>query len=166
MTPETLLNDLEAVLREEIALHAGLRDELAAELEQDGALDSKAFIALQRRKYSHVTRIEAQESRRIAKVGELALHWDEAADSLTLRHIVARVPEAVGERLADCHAQLVALVEEIRELARETGSNAQARLKAVEATLQVVGEAARLHPTYSGRGRLQQKPPTFKSTSA
>ncbi|NIW85405.1 MAG: hypothetical protein GWN09_02175, partial [Gammaproteobacteria bacterium] len=57
-------------------------------------------------------------------------------------------------------------VEEIRTLARETGRNAQARLKAIDATLAVIGEAAKVHPTYSEAGRLTKRTPTFKQTSA
>jgi hypothetical protein len=57
-------------------------------------------------------------------------------------------------------------VEEIRRLAKETGANAAARLKAIDATLAVIGEAVKMHPTYSEAGRLQKRTPTFKHTSA
>lgn len=166
MASETLLNELTALLRDEMALHEGLRDELRFEAAHDGRLDGRSLLALQQRKVNWVSRIESLEGRRMNKVGELARSWGEPSEQLTLSRIIERAPAHDSEGLQDCFDGLRALVDEIRTLARETGANAQARLKAIEATLSVIGEAAKLHPTYSGSGRLQHKPPTFKQTSA
>ena len=54
----------------------------------------------------------------------------------------------------------------IRELADITSQNAQSRLKAIDATLDVIKEALKMHTTYSEKGRLHQQTPTLKSTSA
>ena len=56
--------------------------------------------------------------------------------------------------------------EEIRKLAAVTSSNAQARLKAIDATLAVVKEAMKIHSTYSEGGQLNRSTPSLKSTSA
>ena len=40
------------------------------------------------------------------------------------------------------------------------------RQKAIDATLSVIGEAVKMHPTYSEEGRLQKKAPPFKEPSA
>jgi len=163
---EELLGELTDILSQELALHNGLRDELLVELEQEGRLKGREMLLLQQRKYNWIGRIEAIEERRIHKVAELARSWSESADNLTLKRIISRVEPDMAAQLDSCHNGLLALVEEVRRLARETGANAQARLKAVEATLSVIGEAARMHPTYSGAGRLQQQKPSFKTTSA
>jgi hypothetical protein len=166
MDVDSLLAELKDMLRQEIDLHTALRDDLAFEAEHDGGLDSMTMLNLQQRKYHLVSRIEGVENRRISKVRELARGWNEPLDGMTLKKIIGRVDSAQAKELQACHEGLLALVESIRRLARETGANAQARLKAVEATLSVIGEAARVHPTYSEEGRLQQRPPSFKSTSA
>ena len=165
-TASRLLEELSDLLRQELALHESLRNELVAERDTDGKMDGESLLRTQQRKYHLVSRIESVEEHRIGKVRDLARIWEEPAEALTLRAIIGRIPEESGQSLADCHSGLMRLIQEIRSLAQETGSNANARLKAVEATLSVVGEAARLHPTYSGSGKLQQKRPTFKSTSA
>ncbi|MCH8883126.1 MAG: hypothetical protein IIA41_06455 [SAR324 cluster bacterium] len=51
-------------------------------------------------------------------------------------------------------------------LAQVTSANAQARLKAIDATLAAIKEALKIHSTYSEAGRLQKATPTLKSTSA
>lgn len=165
-TVEPILTELQALLREEMSLHAGLRDELRLECDEDGKLNSTEFIGLQQRKYNLVARIENLETKRMSKVSELAQQWEEPMESLTLGKIIDRSEETHGKPLKSCFDGLLALVEEIRELSRESGANANARLKAVESTLSVISDAARVHPTYSGKGKIQQRPPTFKATSA
>jgi FlgN protein len=163
---ETLLNELKALLSEEVALHEGLRSDLAYESEQDGQLPSADFLRLQQRKYYWVNQIEGIETRRIEHVRQLAEQWRVDPRKLTLREIIARSSSPLSEELQGYHGALTALVEAIRTLARETSANAQARLKAIEATLTVIGEAVKMHPTYSEAGRLQKRTPTFKHTSA
>lgn len=170
MTPstaatETKLEALMRLLRDETALHQALRDTLHEEARNDGKLDSASLLRLQQRKYHTARQIQDLESQRIALVKELAREWHEPAETLTLRRIGARVGGAEGEALLALHAGLAALVEEIRALARETGANAAARLKAVDATLAVIHEAVNIHATYSGAGKLQSKPVTFTHTS-
>ena len=160
------LLDLDQLLEEEVLLHEGLRDELAFECEKDGELGGTEFLKLQQRKYNLVARIENLETRRENKVRELAREWNETSEELTLSRIISKVEEDEAAVFQGRFNGLKALVEEIRHLAKESGQNAQARLKAVEATLSVVGEAARVHPTYSDAGKIRQRPPTFKNTSA
>ncbi len=159
----THLNDL---LREQIALHQALERELLTEAEQDGRLDGATLLTLQRNKQKHLREIHALEQQRLALVDELAAAWGEAPAELTLRRIVPRAPEPLAETLAQCHRQLLELVNRIRELAEVTAGNAQARLKAIDATLSIISEAVKMHPTYSEEGRLHKKTPTFKETSA
>lgn len=163
---ETKLTQLKELLIEEIKIHQALKSDLQSEAEQDGKLDGAALIHLQREKNHKAREIQAMEGQRIQLVEDIAADWGLPPKELTLRRIIPRTPQPLDEQLATCHRQLVALVEEIRTLARETSRNAQARLKAIDATLAVVGEAARLHSTYSEEGRLQKVLPTFKETSA
>ena len=99
-------------------------------------------------------------------VQALAEAWNEPAESLTLRQIIGRATHSLDEQLRICHERLLAIIDEIRALAQTTASNAQARLKAIEATLTVINDAVKMHPTYSGEGRLQKRTPTLKHTSA
>ena len=163
---ERHLTELKTLLFEEIALHEALRDDLAFELAQDGNLNGAEFLKLQQRKYIRAQQIEEMEARRIGQVRSMAEAWQTEPRQLTLRAIIARCSPPLAGEFEACHGKLQTLVNEIRPLARETAANAQARLKAIDATLAVIGEAARMHPTYSEEGRLQQRPPTFKHTSA
>ena len=163
---ETLLNELKALLSQEVALHEGLKSDLAFEAEHDGKLTSAEFLRLQQRKYYWVNQIEGIETRRMEQVKALSDHWAVEPRELTLRAIIARSPEGIDEEFRSAHAALTDLVAEIRSLAKETGANAAARLKAIDATLAVIGDAAKMHPTYSEAGRLQKRTPTFKHTSA
>ena len=163
---EKLLNDLKALLGEEVALHEGLKADLAFESEQDGTLSSGDYLRLQQRKYYWINQIEGIEARRIEQVRKIAEDWAVDARKLTLREIIARAPQDDGAEFQGYHDALSALVQAIRELAKVTGANASARLKAIDATLAVIGEAVKMHPTYSEAGRLQKRTPTFKHTSA
>lgn len=165
-TVEAKLTDLKDILIEEIEIHESLKTDLQNESDQDGKLNGAALITLQREKNRKAREIKALESRRIKLVEDIAAAWGHPPADLTLRKIIPRAPGPLGGELEDCHRRLVATVEDIRKLARETALNAQARLKAVDATLSVIGEVARLHPTYSEEGRLQKMTPTFKETSA
>ena len=163
---QKLLKELKTTLEQEIDLHLGLKADLAYEAEQDGELSGGDYLRLQQRKYIWAGQIEEIETRRVAQVNELAEKWEADEKKMSLREIIDRVADPFKESFRDSRETLIALVEEIRNLARKTGANAQARLKAIDATLSVIGEAARQHPTYSEEGRIQQRPPTFKSTSA
>jgi len=162
---DNLLSELQAILHQQIELHGALGDELEQEAARDGELDSNALIGLQIRKNRAARGLRELERRRLALVRTLAAEWAEPAEALTLRRIIPRAGE-LGPTLQACHAQLVERVERVRHLARVTSGNAQARLKAVDATLAVIGEAIRLHPTYSDAGRLHKVTPTLKVTSA
>ncbi|MCZ6645429.1 MAG: flagellar export chaperone FlgN [SAR324 cluster bacterium] len=162
---EARLNDLKSLLEEEIETHEALRKELEQEAAQDGAMDGMTLLKTQQDKIRLVREIQALERRRMQIVDELAGIWNEAPADLTLRRIISRVEEALGQRLGESHARLVALVEDIRRLAKETSFNAQARLKAIDATLAVINETIKMHPTYSEEGRLQKVTPSFRQTS-
>jgi hypothetical protein len=163
---EKLLNELKALLGEEVALHEGLKADLAFESEHDGQLSSTDFLRLQQRKYYWINQIEGIEARRIEQVRQLADQWETDGRKLTLREIIARSPEVLAGEFTGYRQALTGLVEEIRRLAKDTGANAAARLKAIDATLAVIGEAVKMHPTYSEAGRLTKRTPTFKHTSA
>ena len=163
---EIKLTRLKELLIEAIEIHEALKSDLQSEAEQDGKLDGAALIHLQREKNRKAREIRVIENQRIQLVEEIAADWNLPPKDLTLRRIIPRTPQPLDEQLAACHRQLVALVEEIRALARVTSRNAQARLRAIDATLAVVGDAVRLHSTYSEEGRLQTVTPTFKQTSA
>ena len=160
------LTRLQEILAEERRLHAALRDELAREAALDGRMSSAELVEIQRRKQQWVAAIKEQEVLRMRVVDELAHAWNESDEALTLRRIAERVDEAHAQTFRDAHQALVELMEEIRELARKTAANAQARLKAIDATLSVINDAVKMHPTYSGQGRLEKRTPTLKHTSA
>ena len=88
------------------------------------------------------------------------------ANELTLRRIIERLPEDTGEHFRFCYDALQRLVARIRELSEITSQNAQSRMKAIDATLDVIKEALKMHSTYSDKGRLHPQTPTLKSTSA
>lgn len=163
---EAKLTSLKEILIEEIGIHEALKTDLQNESDQDGKLDGAALIGLQQEKNRKAREIQALETRRMQLVEEIAAAWDQPPADLTLRKIIPRAPSPLGGQLEECYRRLVATVEDIRRLAHETALNAQARLKAVDATLAVIGEVAKLHPTYSEEGRLQKMTPTFKETSA
>ncbi len=163
---ETKLDALKRLLLEEVSLHRSLKEELRQESLQDGQLDGATLLRLQQRKYHTARQIQDLEGHRIAVVKELAREWHEPAEELTLRRISARAGGEAGEELLATHSALLDLVQEIRDLARVTGGNAGARLKAVDATLAVIHDAVKVHATYSDSGKLQSKPVTFKYTSA
>lgn len=160
------LTRLQEILAEERRLHAALRDELAREAALDGRMSSAELVEIQRRKQQWVAAIKEQEVLRMRVVDELAHAWNESDEALTLRRIAEWVDEAHAQTFRDAHQALVELMEEIRELARKTAANAQARLKAIDATLSVINDAVKMHPTYSGQGRLEKRTPTLKHTSA
>lgn len=163
---ETKLTQLNQLLLEEISIHEALKSDLQTEAEQDGKMDGATLLGIQKEKNRRAREIKTLENKRIQLVEEIAAGWGESVQELTLRKIIPRAPKPLNEELSACHGRLMALVEEIRLLARETARNAKARLKAIDATLAVVGEAARLHTTYSEEGRLHMVTPTFKETSA
>ncbi|MCH8843680.1 MAG: flagellar export chaperone FlgN [SAR324 cluster bacterium] len=160
------LDDLIGILREEIALHSALLLELAAEAERDGKLNGNELLGFQARKSKVVHAIREQESNRIRIVEDLGRHWQLEGQDLTLKQIIAHAPTEAGNALEDCHSELKRLVGRIRELAAITSANAQARLRAIDATLAVVRDALKIYSTYSEEGHLHQRTPTLKSTSA
>ena len=141
---QKLLIELKSMLENQISLHEGLKTDLVRESEQDGVMSGADFIQLQQRKYYWAAQIEEAESHRISQVKELAGHWNLGDKDIKLKDIIARSPAPLDEELSVKRESLIALVSEIRALARKTGANAAARLKAVDAALQVVGEALRV----------------------
>jgi len=105
------------------------------------------------------------EQDRMAVVKALARGWNEPPESLTLRRIIPRSPGELGQQLQGSYDSLMSLVNAIRDLAKTASGNAQARLKAVDATLSIIHEAVKVHSTYSGTGKLQSPPVTLKYTS-
>ena len=162
---EARLTNLKDLLVEEIEIHEALKNELQQEAALDGEMNGAALLKVQQGKIRKVREIQTLEIQRMQVVDELASAWNVAPGELTLRKIIPRAPAELGERLGECHARLVTLVDEIRQLARKTAANAQSRLKAIDATLAVINEAIKMHPTYSEEGRLQKVTPTFKQTS-
>ncbi len=144
---EEKLNQLDALLLQEVALHESLCAELEKEAAGDGQLDGAALLRLQRNKNQTVREIQELEAERLVLVEAIAAAWSEDAAELTLRRIVPRAPVTIGENLSRRHGRLMELVTQIRELAALTGGNAQARLKAIEATLAIINEAVKMHPT-------------------
>ncbi|MBI3992742.1 MAG: flagellar export chaperone FlgN [Candidatus Lambdaproteobacteria bacterium] len=163
---DELLTNLRDILQDEVTLHASLRQQLAREAEQDGELNAGDLVRVQLLKHECLEQILRVETRREALVSALSEAWGEETAQLTLRRIVARCAPEQGAALRAVHGELMALVTDIRRLARITAANAHARLIAVEATLGVIQDAIRQHPTYSDAGRLKNKTPTFKYTSA
>lgn len=160
------LKELSALLRDEVSLHEALKADLDLEIQQDGKINGSELLRLQQHKHALARRIQELEQDRISVVKALAHGWSEPAEALTLRRIIPRSPEPVGQELQDSYTNLMKLVEAIRELARTASGNAQARLKAVDATLNVIHEVVKVHATYSESGKLQSPPVTLKYTSA
>jgi len=165
MASEAMLQDLSQLLRGAVALHQSLKERLEEEAEQEGRLNGPAVLRLQQLKYNTARQIQDLEGRRMALVKELAKAWGEDSGDLTLKRIAAKSPPHVAADLGASHEALLALVAEIQELASGTSANAQARLLAVDATLAVIHEAVKVHPTYSGAGKLRTQPVTFTHTA-
>lgn len=163
---EDKLKELSALLREEVSLHEALKADLDQEVAQDGKLNGGDLLRLQQHKHALVRRINELEQDRMAVVKALSRAWNEPPESLTLRRIIPRAPDGIGEELKDSYTSLMSLVNAIRTLAKTSSGNAQSRLKAVDATLNVIHEAVKVHSTYSGSGKLQSPPVTLKHTSA
>lgn len=162
---EDKLKELSALLQEEVSLHEALKADLDLEVSQDGKTSGSDLLRLQQHKHALVRRINELEQDRMEVVKALARAWHQAPEALTLRRIIPRAPEPVGEELKDSYSRLMGLVNAIRSLARTSAGNAQSRLKAVDATLSVIHEAVKVHSTYSGKGKLQSPPVTLKYTS-
>jgi hypothetical protein len=160
------LNELLEVLRQEIHQHQALEAELDREAALDGTFNGSELLQIQARKNASVRAIRDLERRRLEIVAAFAQAWDEPSALITLRRIAGRAPKELGDTLMRCHAELMRLVEHIHELSTVTSQNAQARLKAIDATLAVIKEALKIHSTYSEGGRLQKRTPTLKTTSA
>lgn len=160
------LRELSALLQDEVSLHEALKADLDLESRQDGRLEGSELLRLQQHKHGLVRRIQELEQERMALVAALARAWNEPPEALTLRRIIPRSPTPLAGELRERHASLMGLVGAIRELARTTAGNAQARLKAVDATLSVIHEAVKVHATYSESGKLQAPTVTLKYTSA
>ncbi len=163
---EEKLKELSALLRDEVSLHEALKADLDLEIQQDGKLDGSALLRLQQHKHALVRRIQELEQDRMGLVKALARGWSEPTEALTLRRIIPRSPEPVGQELQTSYESLMGLVHAIRGLARTASGNGQARLKAVDATLNVIHETVKVHATYSESGKLQSPPVTLKYTSA
>jgi flagellar biosynthesis/type III secretory pathway chaperone len=129
------LQQLSALLQEEVSLHEALKSDLDLEVQQDGKVSGSELLRLQQHKYALVHRIQELEHERMAIVKALARAWSEPAEALTLRTIIPRAPEMVGQALKESYASLMSLIQGIRQAARTASANAQARLKAVDATL-------------------------------
>lgn len=163
---EEKLRQLSALLQEEVSLHEALKSDLDLEVQQDGKVSGSELVRLQQHKYGLVHRIQELEQERMAIVKALARGWSEAPEALTLRAIIPRAPETLGQALKDSYSSLMALIRGIREAAKTASANAQARLKAVDATLSVIHEVVKVHSTYSESGKLQSPQVTLKYTSA
>jgi hypothetical protein len=160
------LTTLRDLLQEEVELHDTLRRELEQEAESDGDMSAGTLLRIQVTKNQCAQRIQYLEEQRISVVRNIETNQGRSGAGLTLKQIIPLADEALGQELKDCHQHLQDALHDIRDLARLTGENAHARLQAVDATLAVINEAVRMHPTYSDEGRLHNKPPTFKYTSA
>ena len=160
------LPELLELLKEEILHHSALEHELEQEADLDGSLNGSELLQIQMRKTKCVRDIRDLEKRRIELVSRIAQDWGESTEAITLSRIIGCAPIREGEALQQCYSELQDLVHRIRKLAQVTSSNAQARLKAIDATLAAIKEALKIHSTYSEAGRLQKATPTLKSTSA
>ena len=162
---EDKLKELSTLLQEEVTLHEALKADLDLETAQEGKVDGSELLRLQQHKHALVRRINELEQDRMAVVKALARGWNEPPESLTLRRIIPRSPGELGQQLQGSYDSLMSLVNAIRDLAKTASGNAQARLKAVDATLSIIHEAVKVHSTYSGTGKLQSPPVTLKYTS-
>jgi hypothetical protein len=159
------LHELLGLLQREISLHRALETELGNEAALDGTLSGGDLLRIQARKNQCVRGIRALESQRLALIEGLSQVLGEPREALTLRAIASRSDPDLRDALLRCHQELLESIGRIRELAQVTSQNAQARLKAIEATLGVIREALKMHPIYSEEGRLHKQTPTLKSTS-
>ena len=162
---EEKLKELSTLLQEEVSLHEALKADLDREVSEDGKLDGSELLRLQQHKNALVRRINELEQDRMGVVKTLARGWNEPPEALTLRRIIPKAPDALGEELKGSYVSLMKLVNSIRGLAKASAGNAGARLKAIDATLTIIHEAVKVHSTYSGQGKLQSPPVTLKYTS-
>jgi len=160
------MHELLAILQREVALHGALEAELANEAALDGKMNGGELLRIQARKNQCVRAIRELETQRTAVADNLSREIGGAGGPMTLREIASHAGEEMRAALLRCHHELLTLIQRIRALALVTAQNAQARLKAIDATLFVVREALKMHPIYSEEGRLHKRTPTLKSTSA
>jgi hypothetical protein len=160
------MHELLGILQREISLHRALETELGNEAALDGKLTGGELLRIQARKNQCVRAIRGLESQRILLVTNLGLGLGGSKAPPSLREIAARADGDLRAALLRSHQELLDLIGRIRALALVTSQNAQARLKAIDATLHVVREALKMHPIYSEEGRLHKQTPTLKSTSA
>jgi hypothetical protein len=160
------MHELLGILQREISLHRALETELANEAALDGKMTGGDLLRIQGRKNQCVRGIRDLEAQRIALVTTLSAGLGGTAAPMTLKEIAARADGDLRAALLRCHQELMTLIGRIRALALVTSQNAQARLKAIDATLLVIRDALKMHPIYSEGGRLHKQTPTLKSTSA
>lgn len=163
------LEKLKQILTDQLSQYGALKTVLEKEVEGDGTLKSEEVVELQVQKKQLVKKTHKLEDTRLEVVAEIAAQWGEEGADLTLKEIIARLPEdhkEQGAELAALQEKLMTEVEVIRGLGKKTAFHASARLRAIEATLAVVNEASHTHSTYSEEGHLQKTVPSFKRTLA
>ncbi|MDH4120846.1 MAG: flagellar protein FlgN [Deltaproteobacteria bacterium] len=159
---DVLFDNLLDLLARETDRHTRLYALLNRESEEDGRMPGRDLLTVQLEKEKYVAAIRALEQERIVVVKELARTWNTPWEELTLRAIAAKAPESMAQALLNAHRELVALVEKIHDLATHTSRNAKARLKAVNATLDMVREALDGHSTYSDKGKIHKPQASMK----
>lgn len=112
MTPQGLLNALEAWLAEEVAGKERLVAELTAQESALAKSDADAIIATTNRVAAEIEQEIERSRRRELIFSRLGAHWNVAPSALTLGSIVERTG-ANGARIAE-------LRDRVRELATET----------------------------------------------
>lgn len=155
---DVLLNELQDILSEVVELHESLLGVLQEEAQTMGKAPASTLLKLQSTKQAFTRKIAAVEKRRITTVNGLTDFWELTETPLTLRQIIARVPEEQGRPLEDCFGQLKQLVTMIQQQAQRNGKLAEVRLKPIDMSLRFINDWQKNRTTYSGAGRLKSSP--------
>ncbi len=138
---------------------------LAYELENDGKLNATDFTRLQQRKSRMAVEVQDVEKALVACAIELGTQWGVSNSPPCLKDLANCAAAENADAFLPLHQKLRQQAQDIQRMAAHTARNAKARLQAMDATLHVICEAAKLHTTYSGAGRLAQRTMHFTSKS-
>ena len=138
---------------------------LSHEIENDGQLNAGDFTRLQQRKARIAVEVVDLEKAITTCAAQLGTQWKVQAQPPRLKDLARAADAQGGEAFLSLQKDLQAQALHIQRMAQKTAHNARARLQAIDATLHVIGESAKLHTTYSDAGKLAQRAMHFTSKS-
>ena len=162
---ETFLSNLVDILNEEIALHEELLRLFEEETRNVGQISGSALLRIQSSKMRCSRKIVRFEQQRMEVVEKLAVFWEIEGVPLTLSMIIAKVPQDFSSSLQTCFDSLQSLVKEIQKISSLCERLSEARLDAIETSLNFLNTLKKSQQLYSGEGRLQEHTNTISRMS-